>query len=100
MGRYETTVKEMIKQIKDELPLVFKRGDVVRSVHKKFGRQVKESTIMAHVTALSDHPSSKHYGMKTQFFRYLGDGNFCTTENYDKVRERLTSSLLVRKLKI
>lgn len=88
MGKYQFTVKEMISQVKDELPLIFKRRDVVKKIHEKFGKNVKETTIMAHVTALSDHPSSKHYGMKGKFFRYLGGGNFCTVENYDTVVEK------------
>jgi len=87
MGKYQFTVKEMMAQIKDELPLVFKRRDVIEKVQERFGKDVKESTIAAHVTALSDHPSSKHYGMREKFFRYLGNGNFCTIENYDKVVE-------------
>jgi len=87
MGKYQFTVREMIAQIKDELPLVFKRRDVIEKVQERFGKDVKERTIAAHVTALSDHPSSKHYGMREKFFRYLGNGNFCTIENYDKVVE-------------
>jgi len=86
MGKYPYTVREMIAQIKDELPLVFKRRDAVEKVQERFG-DVKESTIAAHITALSDHPSSKHYGIRERFFRYLGNGNFCTIKNYGKVIE-------------
>lgn len=87
MGKYQLTVKDMISQIKDELPLIFKRKHVVEKVQERFGKEVKKSTIEAHVTALSNHPSSKHYGRREKFFRYLGNGNFCTIENYDKVAE-------------
>ncbi len=87
MGKYQLTVKDMISQIKDELPLIFKRKHVVEKVQERFGKEVKKSTIEAHVTALSNHPSSKHYGRREKLFRYLGNGNFCTIENYDKVAE-------------
>lgn len=88
MGRYQITVKEMINEIRKELPLVFRRRDVVEKVHERFGKNVNERTIMAHVTALSDHPSSRYYGMKTNFFKFLGNGRFCNIEDYDKVKDQ------------
>lgn len=88
-AKYKTTVREMIKEIKDDLPLVFKRGDVVDKVKKEFGENVNPKTIGAHVTGLSDHPSAKYYGKKEVIFRYLGNGNFCNAENYNEIDERL-----------
>ena len=88
MSVYKIPVWKMLEEVKNELPEVFKRQDVVNIIHKKFGSDVKESTIQAHVTACSDHPSSKHYAVsKHRIFRFLGNGKFSVDGNYTSIND-------------
>ena len=96
MAVYEIPVWKMLDEIKNELPKVFKRNDVIRTIHSKYGANVKKSTIQAHVTACSDHPSSKHYAIsKHRIFHYLGNGNFTLDENYVPTEEISTDEELL-----
>jgi len=76
MSRYEKPVWMMIYEVIDGLPEVFTPVDVIRRVKEKYP-EVKESTLRAHVIALTlNHPSSKHYSLKHRFFYYLGNGRY------------------------
>ena len=76
MPKYRIPVWKMCREVAGELPAIFAPTDVVRKIHEKYP-QVKESTIRAHVIALSpNHPSYKHYGGRHQVFYYLGNGRY------------------------
>jgi hypothetical protein len=85
MTKYDIPVWKMCKEAARDLPETFTPIDVIRKVKEK-RPEVKESTIRAHVIALTpNHPSSKHYSMRHKLFYYLGDGRYRLLKSKEEI---------------